>query len=205
MFFFSSSSQFLVIGSISGFVSIDCGISSNHSYSDPTTQILYVSDDQFIDRGTNYNVSAAHNSLRLSAQLLSLRSFPGDERSCYSVPASQNTKYLVRAIFYYGNYDGRKSVSVASPLSFDLQLEVNRWGTVNVTNASEIYSYEAITVAAASSVSVCLINTGHGTPFVSAIELRPLKSSIYSVANVSQSLVLCFRSNYGSLDNEPVR
>ncbi|XP_042405859.1 probable LRR receptor-like serine/threonine-protein kinase At1g05700 [Zingiber officinale] len=192
--------------STDGFISIDCGISSNHSYSDPTTQILYVSDDRFIDRGTDYNVSATHvNSLRLSAQLLNLRSFPDDERNCYSLPASQHAKYLVRAIFYYGNYDGRNSASVASPLSFDLQLEVNHWRTVNVTNASEVYSHEVITVAAASVVSACLINTGQGTPFVSAIELRPLKSSIYSFANVSQSLVLCFRSNYGSLDNEAVR
>ncbi|XP_074580866.1 putative LRR receptor-like serine/threonine-protein kinase At1g05700 [Curcuma longa] len=193
--------------STDGFISIDCGISSNHSYSDPTTQILYVSDDRFIDRGTDYNVSAAHNSLPSSAQaqLLNLRSFPDNERNCYSLPASQHTKYLVRAIFYYGNYDGRNSASVARPLSFDLQLEVNHWRTVNVTNASEVYSHEVITVAAASVVSVCLINTGQGTPFVSAIELRPLKSSIYSVANVSQSLVLCFRSNYGSLNNEAVR
>ncbi|URE21813.1 hypothetical protein MUK42_20319 [Musa troglodytarum] len=34
-----------------GYVSIDCGISSNTNYTDETTNIPYVSDDGFIDTG----------------------------------------------------------------------------------------------------------------------------------------------------------
>ena len=46
-------------------------------------------------------------------------------------------------------------------------------------------------------VQVCLVNTGSGTPFISGLELRPLKSSIYPQVNVTQGLVLLGRRNFG--------
>uniref|UniRef100_A0ACD5ZIC1 Uncharacterized protein n=1 Tax=Avena sativa TaxID=4498 RepID=A0ACD5ZIC1_AVESA len=48
-------------------------------------------------------------------------------------------------------------------------------------------------------VQVCLVNTGAGTPFVSALELelRPLKMKYYPQVNLTQGLVLDYRLNLG--------
>ena len=56
---------------------------------------------------------------------------------------------LVRAIFYYGNYDG-----LNEPPTFDLYLGVNRWATVNVTSANGVYIFEAVAVSPADFVQV---------------------------------------------------
>jgi len=50
-------------------------------------------------------------------------------------------------------------------------------------------------------VQVCLVNTGSGTPFISGLELRPLKSSIYPQVNLTQGLVLLVRRNFGPTDS----
>jgi hypothetical protein len=59
---------------------------------------------------------------------------------------------------------------------------------------------EAILVAPDDFVQVCLVNTGSGTPFISALELRPLKSSLYPQANATQGqgLLLSYRINFGA-------
>ncbi|XXG57252.1 hypothetical protein AAC387_Pa03g4459 [Persea americana] len=77
---------------------------------------------------------------------------------------------------------------------FDVYLGVDYMGTV----ASTVGFYtEIITIASMNFISVCLVNTGHGTPFISALELRPLNSSIYGVVNESQSLYLWSRFDIG--------
>ncbi|XP_034696439.1 putative leucine-rich repeat receptor-like serine/threonine-protein kinase At2g19230 [Vitis riparia] len=48
---------------------------------------------------------------------------------------------------------------------------------------------------------VCLVNTGSGIPFISALELRALGNSIYNKTQ-SGSLVLFNRINFGSATNE---
>ncbi|KAJ4717965.1 protein kinase family protein [Melia azedarach] len=50
---------------------------------------------------------------------------------------------------------------------------------------------------------ICLANTGSGTPFISALELRALKNSSYSTQ--SGSLLLFFRLDIGSITNETIR
>nr|XP_020163883.1 putative leucine-rich repeat receptor-like protein kinase At2g19210 [Aegilops tauschii subsp. strangulata] len=101
-------------------------------------------------------------------------------------------KYLVRAAFLYGDYDG-----LGSPPVFDLHLGVNYWHTVNVSTPGIDVTAEAIVVVPDNFVQVCLVNTGAGTPFLSALELRPLKMKFYPQANLTQGLVLDVRLNAG--------
>ncbi|XP_065015781.1 senescence-induced receptor-like serine/threonine-protein kinase [Musa acuminata AAA Group] len=184
------------------FISIDCGITSNTNYTHGKTDILYVSDDQFTDTGINHQVASNYVSSSLDELLLTVRSFPNASRSCYVLkPVIQYRKYIVRATFMYGNYDGLNRANAVKPLLFDLYMDVNFWQTVNVSDPTSIYEVEAVAVALADSVSVCLVDTGSGTPFISALELRPLVDVMYPSANTSQSLVLNYRLNIGPSTN----
>ncbi|XP_074573956.1 putative leucine-rich repeat receptor-like serine/threonine-protein kinase At2g19230 [Curcuma longa] len=174
-----------------GFLSIDCGIEPGSSYVDPLTNISYVSDAGFIDTGINRNISAAYMGDGWPPHLLNLRAFPNGTRNCYTIRSPtvvRGFKYLLRAWFYYGNYDRLRG----QPLSFDLHLGVNYWDRMGVTDADadSFYWTETIAVATAGYFSVCLVNTETGTPFISGIDLRPLKDYLYPAANELRSLVL---------------
>ncbi|URE17718.1 receptor-like serine threonine-protein kinase [Musa troglodytarum] len=188
-----------------GFVSIDCGISSNTNYTDENTNIPYVSDDGFIDTGTDHTIASNYADSSLEKQLQTLRSFPNGSRNCYALTVTPEQKYLVRASFMYGSYDGLNGASPSNPLLFDLHLGVNFWTTVNITKASDVHRAEVIFVAAADSASVCLAKTGSATPFISALELRPLKNTIYSYANSTQNMVLFLRINLAPTTNNLLR
>lgn len=202
-----------------GFISIDCGSASNTNYSDSNTNLQYVSDEQYIDAGVNYNVSSSFYdsdirfrgpgrdyqiaSSSLQKQLVTLRSFPETPRGCYALrPVTQFNKYLVRAMFFYGNYDGKNSTSEANPLQFDLHIDVNLWQTVNITDPTDTLNYEAIVVALGDSISICLVNTGTGTPFISVLELRPLGDGMYPAANATQYLDLAYRFDFIGPDRD---
>jgi hypothetical protein len=110
-----------------------------------------------------------------------------------------NTKYLVRATFLHGNYDGLGAGGLAV---FDLHLGVNVWQTVNISSVSGIFRAEIISVVPDDYVQVCLVGKkGLGTPFISGLELRPLADQLYTiVTNASQSMALHGRHNLGSED-----
>ncbi|CAD6333147.1 unnamed protein product [Miscanthus lutarioriparius] len=63
---------------------------------------------------------------------------------------------------------------------------------------------EAIVVVPDDFVQVCMVTTGSGTPFVSVLDLRPLKNSLYPQVNATQGLVLLSRINF-SPDTDGVR
>ncbi|KAL6847359.1 hypothetical protein ACP4OV_023212 [Aristida adscensionis] len=179
-----------------GFISIDCGIAAGRSYPDQSTRgLLYVSDDGFTDAGLNAGVRPPYDDPAMADRYRTVRFFPGagaggSDRSCYTLrPATPGGKYLVRAAFYYGNYDGGLD---RLPAAFDLHIGVDRWATVNVTAAGDKYILEAVTVSRSDflQVQVCLVNTGMGTPFISGLDLRPLRSTMYPEATVNQSLLL---------------
>ncbi|XP_041001997.1 putative leucine-rich repeat receptor-like serine/threonine-protein kinase At2g19230 [Juglans microcarpa x Juglans regia] len=153
-----------------GFISIDCG-SNVEDYIHPTTRIPYTSDEGFIDTGIAATVSRNYDD-RVKQ---TLRSFPQGKRNCYTLRPNEarNKKYLIRARFAYGNYDGKDKGPV-----FDLYLGVNKWRTVDNTN--ETY-HEIIHVASTDYIDVCLVNIGQGVPFISALELRHLDSSMYRI------------------------
>uniref|UniRef100_M8B3S2 Malectin-like domain-containing protein n=1 Tax=Aegilops tauschii TaxID=37682 RepID=M8B3S2_AEGTA len=198
-----------------GFISIDCGLSEQSSYVDDLTKLLLSSDAGFTDAGTNYDVSArsdagftdagtnydvsARYTNLLYRRFLTVRSFPSsvDGRSCYTLPSAVpgTSKYMVRAAFKYGDYDGLNKLPI-----FDLYLGVNLWRTVNITDAGLVQIAEAIVVIPEDRVQVCMVNIGSGTPFISTLDLRPLKNSLYPQANATQGLSMIFTGNFGASD-----
>ncbi|KAK1312584.1 putative LRR receptor-like serine/threonine-protein kinase [Acorus calamus] len=194
----------------SGFISIDCG--SNESYVDPTTTIEYKADRPYISTGETHTISPDAPAPP-SRALQTLRSFPTGDRNCYDIDISSggkgkkyiflkiSKKYLVRVVLFYGNYDG-----LDSPPEFDLYVGVDHWTTT--VGRGEEKAYEMVMVARTETVSVCLVNTKKGTPYLSAIELRPLGdggSSLYAAATEDTCLRLVERHNYAPLTEKKIR
>ncbi|XBJ11753.1 hypothetical protein VPH35_016401 [Triticum aestivum] len=106
-----------------GFISIDCGFPGTTSYVDSTTELSYAPDAAFIDAGSNHNISVEYMKPQslLSKRYHDLRRFPDGTRNCYTLRSLvPGLKYLIRATFLYGNYDGLNRM----PL-FDLHIGVN--------------------------------------------------------------------------------
>ncbi|KAK9947883.1 hypothetical protein M0R45_003481 [Rubus argutus] len=180
------------------FISIDCG-SPSKLYEDSDTNITYSPDNNFIDTGINQNISSEYmypNNPNLPLPLSDLRSFPQGNKNCYTLKpeAGKGNLNLIRASFLYGNYDGENRLP-----EFDLYLDVNFWSAVTFGNASEIVTKEIVGFAQSDVINICLLNIGLGTPFISALELRPLNSSIYKTKfGTNASLVLFKRLDIGS-------
>ncbi|RYQ98369.1 hypothetical protein Ahy_B08g094414 isoform D [Arachis hypogaea] len=180
----------------SGFISIDCGALPN---STDWKDIQYISDVGIISSGVAKSVSSDSISYFKHNQLWTLRSFPEGRRNCYKINnITIGSKYLIRLEFAYGNYDGSKTFP-----KFDVYLGVNKWDTVSFGNATlNPYGYETeeiIHIASQEYINICLVNTGHGTPFISTIDLRPLKNDTYSITSPSAfgSLVNYYRDDFG--------
>ena len=155
-----------------GFISIDCG-APDVNYTESTTGINYTSDANFINTGVS-RIIASELKNGYQKQAWYVRSFPEGVRNCYKINITRGSTYLIRASFLYGNYDGLNMLP-----QFDLLLGANRWATVTIYNASLDQFNEIIHVPSLDSVQLCLVNTGHGTPFISAVELRTLKNDTY--------------------------
>ncbi|KAM4100048.1 hypothetical protein ACB094_05G039300 [Castanea mollissima] len=147
------------------------------------TNISYVSDKELIDTGIVRAISP-DLSENLPQFAKNLRSFPLGTRNCYTLRPEQgkNNNYLIRATFLYGNYDGENRQPV-----FDLHLGVNAWNNI-------------IHVPLTDYIDVCLINTGHGVPFISSLELRLLDNSIYQTQG--RALVKIWGYDVGRNDSE---
>ncbi|KAK7294289.1 hypothetical protein RJT34_17176 [Clitoria ternatea] len=178
----------------SGFISIDCGLPANSSYNEKTTGIFYIPDAKFIESGVSKSISPA-KKITHQQQLAYVRSFPSGVRNCYRINVTSGTKYLIRATFLYGNYDGLNQVP-----QFDLHLGANYWDTVKFPNASLSEISEIIHTPSLDYIHPCLVNTGKGTPFVSAIELRTLTNDSY-ITHSDGSLALTQRLDLGSITN----
>ncbi|KAM0847867.1 hypothetical protein ACQ4PT_054754 [Festuca glaucescens] len=151
-----------------GYITIDCGLEGKTGRVDNDTNLAYAPDN-----GDFAGASA---------------------RNCYTLRSLvPGLKYLVRTSFMYGNYDG-----LNRPPVFDLHLGVNYCYTVSISRPDEAKFVEVISVVPDDFVQVCLINTGAGTPFISGLNLRPLKNTMYPQATKAQGLVLLSRLNYGS-------
>ncbi|XBJ19459.1 hypothetical protein VPH35_010435 [Triticum aestivum] len=187
-----------------GFISIDCGTQGKEGYVDTATKLLYYPDTGFTDgAGISRNISADYITPSLCKCLYTVRSFASGVRNCYTLRSLlPGLKYLIRAKFMYGNYD-----SLRRPPIFDLHIGVNYWQTVNITKPDTEKSVEAIVMVPNDFLQVCLINTGAGTPFISLLELRPLKKTMYPQVTAAQGLVLSDRINFGRTDenNEVIR
>ncbi|XP_057978263.1 putative leucine-rich repeat receptor-like protein kinase At2g19210 [Malania oleifera] len=188
----------------SGFLSIDCGLSETPSYFDNQTGLYYTWDSPHIDAGVSSTISPDLISDEVARQFWTLRSFPQGTRNCYTLrPAGgKGYKYLIRASFMYGNYDGRNQ-----PPAFDLHLGPNKWDSVTFNNSSSSDKryWEMVHVMPEDYVQVCVVNTGGGTPFVSALEMRLLNSSMYTTQEPGRSLLRLHRLDCGSTTDDLVR
>ncbi|XP_020870267.1 probable LRR receptor-like serine/threonine-protein kinase At1g51810 isoform X2 [Arabidopsis lyrata subsp. lyrata] len=142
-----------------GFISLDCGLSPNDSpYEEPETKLIYTSDADLIQGGRTGRVE--ETSRYFIKPSWTLRYFPDGVRNCYNLNVMQGTRYMIRAIFIYGNYDGLN----VDP-SFDLYFGPNLWKTV------------------------CLVKTGTSTPMINVLELRPLRTDMYITKSKSLQLL----------------
>ncbi|XP_044946008.1 receptor-like protein kinase At3g21340 [Hordeum vulgare subsp. vulgare] len=183
-----------------GFISIDCG--GPTGYVDDTTGLSYTTDAGFIDAdaGNNHNISVEYITPSTPKSWYSVRSFPSETRNCYTLSSLvSGLQYLVRGKFLYGNYDDPNRLPI-----FDLYIGVNFWTRVNILEAGAAVYTEAIMVVPNDSLQVCLMNTGSGTPFISGLDLRPLKNKLYPLANETQALVLLHRFNFGPTDSHDI-
>ncbi|CAA7404351.1 unnamed protein product [Spirodela intermedia] len=172
-----------------GFISIDCGLPDGSGYRENVTGITYVPDTQYVDAGETKTVAAEGFARRYRT----LRVFPEGVRNCYNLrPVQPGGKYLVRAGFFYGNYDG-----LQSPPEFELHIGINVRLTIRLSSDDSSLS-EVIKAAQGDTLWVCLINTNKGTPLISTIQMRQFPDFLYPHANASQSLHLRRRFNFGT-------
>ncbi|XP_031117192.1 putative leucine-rich repeat receptor-like protein kinase At2g19210 isoform X2 [Ipomoea triloba] len=186
----------------SEFISIDCGLAEASDYiDDKIGNLLYQPDAGFLEAGSgiSYSIEQGYikNSTSLDKQLWTLRSFPNGSRNCYNLSSAQakGKRVLVRASFLYGNYDGKNEIP-----SFDLHLGVEVWDRVQFQGPFDWVIKEMVHVPPSNLLHVCVVNTGQGTPFISALELRPMNDVAYATnasAGKNESLLLFERYNYG--------
>ncbi|WJX92008.1 hypothetical protein P8452_73709 [Trifolium repens] len=188
----------------SGFISLDCGLPENSDYTEKSTGITYISDAKFIDTDTSVSKSISPAEMITHQQQLHfVRSFPSGVRNCYKINVKKDTKYLIRASFYYGNYD-----DLNDPPQFDLHFGANAWDTVKFPDASRTVMSEIIYTPLLDYIQPCLVNTGEGIPFISAIELRTLNNDVYitnSADSAKSVLSLFLRYDLGSITNSEYR
>ncbi|MED6124000.1 hypothetical protein PIB30_054896 [Stylosanthes scabra] len=157
---------FTTTAGATGFISIDCGLPENSSYTEKNTGIIYISDANFIDSGVSKTVSP-QNIATHEQYFTYLRSFPNGTRNCYRINVTINTEYLIRASFLYGNYDGLNKLP-----EFEVHVGTNLWDTLKFSDASVSIYRELFHPATRDYIEICLVNIGTGTPFISAIEMR---------------------------------
>ncbi|KAF9681653.1 hypothetical protein SADUNF_Sadunf05G0024400 [Salix dunnii] len=186
---------FLAFLSISGNaddVSIDCGASD--TYTDENS-IVWIGDDDIFK---NSQSEVVQSSNTVSHVMSTLRVFTSLKKNCYTITADNGTLVLVRASFFYGNYDKK-----SSPPSFHLLFHGNYWATVNTTLDQLVY-YEVMYVVKSDTTSICLAQTHpNQLPFISALEVRNLDSKMYAIVDPNYALFLRSRVAYGA--NSTVR
>ncbi|CAH2036430.1 unnamed protein product [Thlaspi arvense] len=170
-----------------GFLNLDCGLSIQDSpYKESSTGLTYTSDDGSVHSGKTGKIAKEFESLYNKPEL-TLRYFPDGLRNCYNVNVTRGTKYIIKASFVYGNYDGLNVVP-----DFDLYIGPNMWITVNTNDTQE----EILHVSRSNSLQICLIKTGTSIPMINTLELRPLADDVYPTE--SSSLSYYFRAYFSN-------
>ncbi|KAF2283387.1 hypothetical protein GH714_003758 [Hevea brasiliensis] len=149
---------------------IDCGASHRTPIGNPDGRVVsWLTDENFTYTGENQLLRYSQNFSTMN----SLRYFPDGQKNCYFLPlylsssSPSGIKFLLRAGFYYGNYDG-----LSKPPSFNLEIDGNFWATVttNSTSNNEPVYHEMIYWIEKGSAQVCLERIGDGIPFISSLE-----------------------------------
>jgi hypothetical protein len=146
--------------------------------------IRYTTDEGFVETGENHQTSPNSNFLddyrqsHIGKQLTTLRCFPEGYRNCYKLKPKEgkDNRYLIRAFFSYGNYDGKNETQ-----SFELHVGVNLWKKINYTTDTDYLVTEIIHSSSTDTINVCLVKTDSTIPCISTLELRLLNNSIYQI------------------------
>ncbi|KAG7546784.1 Protein kinase-like domain superfamily [Arabidopsis suecica] len=192
-----------------GFISIDCGMSRNESsYTDESTGLNFSSDADFISSGESGTIKTEDpgSGVKYIKPYKQLRYFPEGTRNCYNLTVMQGTHYLIRAVFLYANYDDLKQKPI-----FDLHLGPNFWATIDLQDIfgnierirlEEGTIEEIIHMPKSNTLDICLVKRGPTTPFISALELRPLRDDTYTTTTGSLKLIArSYFSNHDSFSN----
>ncbi|KAK2643189.1 hypothetical protein Ddye_024952 [Dipteronia dyeriana] len=173
---------------------IDCG-SSNETTTKDRDSITdtWRTDEEFIKSGKNILIAPNQNFNVMNT----LRSFPDGNKNCYKLPLnSDDIKYLLRAGFFYGNYDGQ-----SRPPSFKLEIDGNLWANVTTSMSQEDPVYhELVYRVKQDQATLCLVRTSNDeVPFISSIEAVEMDdSNIYRLMENKTALYLHSRINYGA-------
>ncbi|WZY75486.1 hypothetical protein YC2023_021870 [Brassica napus] len=167
-----------------GFISLDCGLPANEQspYIETTTGLNFSSDATFIQSGKTGKIQASSVGT-LMKPYTTVRYFPDGTRNCYSLNVQSWRRYLIRATFTYGNYDGLNVQPV-----FDLYLGPNRWATIDFETMVDGSTVEILHISTSNSLNICLVKTGETTPLISTLELRPMENGWYTTESGSLSL-----------------
>ncbi|KAB1212178.1 hypothetical protein CJ030_MR5G001740 [Morella rubra] len=179
------------------FVSIDCG--SISGYTDGNS-IRWSGDGNYTLNGLGYEIDFP--LFRAGHVVSTLRAFTTPKKNCYTIYNLENgERVLVRATFYYSNYDGKNN-----PPSFDLLFDGNLWRSLNLSEYGEdkILTTEVIYAVIGNSTSICVAQTvPNQRPFINSIELRSLDSKMYNHAGSNRFLYLLNRAAQGA--NQTIR
>ncbi|XP_030471922.1 uncharacterized protein At1g24485-like [Syzygium oleosum] len=168
---------------------IDCGSQTGYEAKDGS---YWSTDDEFVKVGNDMPISAG--SFSKWTQLNTLRVFTKEKKVCYKLPAQPSVRYMSRATFYYGNYDG-----LSKPPTFDLEFDENNRKTV-VTSNTDPQIYELIYTSGADDIKVCLIRTSDAQfPFINALELWPLDDNMYDGMTRDMAWLSNYRYDYGAV------
>ncbi|CAA7036747.1 unnamed protein product [Microthlaspi erraticum] len=179
-----------------GFISLDCGLPPNEAspYTHPKSGLIFTSDTNSIQSGKIGRIEASLEETYMK-MLWTLRYFPDGKRNCYSFNIKQGTNYLIRARFLYGNYDGLNNYP-----KFNLYIGPNFWKSVDLNADDGVSMGEIIHSPRSNYLDVCLVKTDTSTPFISALELRPLPNNSY----ITTSGSLTYWTQYFISESEKV-
>lgn len=162
----------LLLFLLAGSLYIDCG--ANASYVDPITGVTWVPDSGFISTGENFaNVPTAKTVWQDYPELNTLRFFnnSGRAKNCYTLPVTINATYLLTASFLWASYDNS-----AAPPSFGFAIDGTILASVTLDTSGSAFDQLEFSIQPPSNVTyVCLtqLPSQLGTPFISALYLRP--------------------------------
>ncbi|CAB4301061.1 unnamed protein product [Prunus armeniaca] len=171
-------------------LNIDCG---NNAPRWDKNLLKWVTDNSYTQAGINKQVPQKQKLEEMNT----LRSFPNKApQNCYALPFREQTqRVLVRAGFYYGNYDG-----LSKPPSFDIHINGRNWSTVNTSTVVDgpIYHEAMYVNQGAGSLNVCIVQDESGVvPFISSIEAVPISVTLYPEMEANYAYNLVSRINYG--------
>ncbi|XP_042472313.1 probable LRR receptor-like serine/threonine-protein kinase MEE39 [Zingiber officinale] len=176
-------------GSSEEWLLIDCGTRTSYTDGDG---LRWQTDVGFISTGENNTVE---KGVFVTATQSTRRFFPTLLKNCYTINTPEKVKYLIRAGFYYGNYDG-----LSRPPTFDLVIDANKWVTVN-TSSPEPVLHEIVYATKGDNFLVCLARTRpEEVPFISSLEVVPLATGMYSKMNRNYAWYLSHRVRFGGSD-----